>query len=119
MASRPQWCRLDVHYADHPKLLTLKLKRSYGALALWPEALAYAAHHLTDGWIPVGWPLMRGYLEEHCEQLADAGLWIPLVYGDEDGWLIKDWEDYQPTREQWMAVSEQRRKAAQKRWRDG
>lgn len=115
-SSRPRWCRLDVNYADHPKLLALKRKREYGPLALWPEALAYAAQHLTDGWVPLEWPQMRGYLDAHCQRLVDVGLWIPLQYGDEEGWLIKDWEHYQPTRDEWLAVSEKRRKAARARW---
>ena len=116
MSSRPRWCRLDVDYAEHPKFLMLKHQREYGPLALWPEGLAYSARHLTNGWVPAYWPALRGYLDEHCRRLVEVGLWIPLAYGDEEGWLIKDWQDYQPTREQWEAMSEKRRKAARKRW---
>lgn len=116
MASRPRWLRLDTDYAENPKLVKLKMRRHFGAIALWPEALAYSVRHLTDGWIPEPMPGMWGYRPSDPLRLVEVELWIPMEYGDAGGWLIKDYADYQPSREHWQQVSEAKRKAAAARW---
>jgi hypothetical protein len=78
--------------------------------------MAYSARHLTDGWVPLTLPAAWGYGRRHTRALEDVGLWIPLEITDDGGWLINDYTQYQVTREEWEAKSEQRRKAARKRW---
>ena len=117
------WVRIDDGFDDHPK--TLKL--SPFALALHIRALCWCNRHLTDGRVPfeaihrlgVGlfdevngaehdWP-------ERPVQIADElvlnGQWESV----DDGWLIHDYLDYNPSREQVErerdTVREQRRKA--------
>jgi hypothetical protein len=116
---------LDSDFADNPKVLQLKQQRRHASVALWVESLAYAARHLTDGWVPLPWPRQAGYGPRDCTALVDVGLWVPMVEvcdsGQLDmpaapGWLINDYQLYQPTRESWTRRSEQQRLNAQKRW---
>jgi hypothetical protein len=123
--NRPQWLRLDSDFADNPKVLRLKQRSRHASVALWVEALAYSARHLTDGWIPAPWPRQQGYRPRDCDALVEVALWVPLEItadlepDDDGGWLINDYQLYQPTRESWTRRSEQQRINAQKRWGPG
>lgn len=112
----PRWFRMDTDYAENVKLLQLKHQRRFGAIALWTESLAYSVRHLTDGMVPTPLPKRWGYRACDTKHLVDVGLWIPLEYGDYDGWLINDFLGYQVTKEEWLQMSERQRKNAQKRW---
>ena len=115
------WVRIDDGYADHPKLAAV------GPLgqALWLAGLAYCNRNLTDGFIPwsasqrlVTWTYRDDlgqvsiYLGSHndapvtneyvCGLLVGARLWIEVP----GGFLIHDYEKYQPTKAQIMAERE-------------
>jgi hypothetical protein len=109
--------RLDLDMLDNPKMKRLRLAcGDYCGQVLYLRAMAYSVRHLTDGWVPPTCPEEWGY-DSHCaEALEGVGLWIPLEISDDGGWLIHDYAQYQVTRAEWEAKSEQRRKAARKRW---
>lgn len=106
------WIRLEDHVDEHPKIAAA----SDGAFRLWVNALAYANRSLSDGFIPA--PMIRRLSTAHkpekdAAELVKLGLWETV----DGGWLIHDFHDYQPSREQ---VLEERRKTAErvKNWRD-
>jgi hypothetical protein len=108
--------RLDLDMIDNPKIKRLRLASGDSGIVLSLRAMAYSTRHLTDGWVPLPLPKEWGYGRKHTEALEDVGLWIPLEITDDGGWLINDYAQYQITRAEWEAKSEQRRKAARKRW---
>lgn len=108
------WVKLDDHFDENPKVARL----SDGALALWVTGLAYSNRNLTDGFIPtqVGRGKLRycdGDTSSPIAELEHAGLWEPAT----GGWLIHDFADYQPTRDQVQADREaaRERKAKSRR----
>ncbi len=89
------WVRLDDGYPEHPKVDRV------GPLAAWLNvcAWAYCARNLTDGFVPLervdrlaSVPKPR----ELVRRLVDARLWEST----EGGYLVHDYLDYNPSREQ-------------------
>lgn len=108
------WVKLDDHFDENPKVARL----SDAALALWVTGLAYSNRNLTDGFIPtqVGRGKLRycdGGTDSPIGELESADLWDPV----DGGWLIHDFTDYQPTRDQVLAEREaaRERKAKSRR----
>jgi len=110
------WVRLDDQFADHPKVVQA------GPLAGWLHicALTYCARYLTDGFIPqaivprladftgIGIVDVNGghaafghdvTVQELVDRLVDVGLW-DVVDG---GYMIHDYLDYNPSKEEVMA----------------
>ena len=116
------WIRLDDNFADHPKVAAA------GPLAGWVHVcgLVYCGRFLTDGFVPGNIALrladfdglgiatggIRGVAEfghditmaELIERLVEVGLWEPC----EGGYMIHDYLDYNPTREQVLNDREDR-----------
>lgn len=88
------WGRLDDSFDAHRKVRRAGLE----ATGLHARALSYCAGALTNGHVDPEW------LEERAgrrsgklaEQLVAAGLWEP----NSDGYVIHDYLDYNPSREQ-------------------
>lgn len=106
------WVRLDDNFADHPKVIAL----SDSAFRIYINALCYSNRQLTDGFIPS--PVYSIWAskepnEEPADALIDADLWEVV----EGGYLIRSYEEYQPTREK---VETKRAEARErlKRYRD-
>lgn len=101
------WGKLDDSLDNHPKARRAGLE----ALGLWTRSISHAAGYLTDGAIDAGW------LEERAgkragklgELLIVAGLWEPV----DDGFVIHDYLDYNPSREEVLRkrATESKRKA--------
>jgi hypothetical protein len=115
------WIRIDDQFADHPKVAAA------GPLAAWLHVcgLCYCGRHLTDGFVPHGAAIhlaafphigvstggVPGMFEcghdvevdQLIGELLDAGLWEPV----EGGYVIHDYLDYNPSREQVLADREQ------------
>jgi len=109
------WVRLDDHFADHPKMLSLGAFAPL-ALALQVRALCYAARHLTDGFIPEAaitvltdgfgeWSIETGGNEfmsvgadaddfDWPALMLKAGLW----HRRKGGYAIHDYLIYNPSR---------------------
>ena len=112
------WVRLDDNFADHPKVIAL----SDTAFRLYIEALCYSNRQLTDGFIP-----MAVYLKlsknDDADYLIEAGLWELVhrtITGSSvtNGYQIRSYTEYQPTREK---VEEKREQAKERlrRYREG
>jgi len=91
------WIKIDDHFDEHRKFLIA------GPIAtcLWLRCLAYCNRNLTDGFIPAAvaqekaWsadPNAPGY---QIERLVEAGLWEKAS----SGYVMHDYLDYQPSRE--------------------
>ena len=98
------WVRIDDQFSDHPKIV----KAGPIALVLQVRAFCYAARHLTDGYIPAELvPIFLAGLEKlGADPSADWGrfmvearLWDPT----EGGYLVHDYLDYNPSREEVLA----------------
>jgi hypothetical protein len=109
------WVKLDDGFADHPKLVTA------GPMASWLHvcALCYCGRHLTDGIIPK--PMVPRLSsvpkpQREADRLVEAGVWEDVG----DCYVIHDYHDFQPTREEVLADREAKRaagkKGAEARW---
>jgi hypothetical protein len=92
------WVRLDDRFPSHRKVALL----SDRAFRLHVSAICWCAENLTDGHISDReLPLvahMRG-VKATAQQLQNAGLWDRT----DTGWVIHDYLDYNPSREQVIA----------------
>lgn len=86
------WFRIDDGFHGHPKVVELSLE----AVGLWALAGSWCAQYLTDGLVSARTVRRFGASDEATTELVDADLWIEV----EDGWLFKDWSDYQPMKEE-------------------
>lgn len=90
------WVKLDDSMPTHPKVMAAGPQ----AFALDVAGLCYSARHLTDGFIPnSALPALLPGLKtpsKHVHKLIQVGRWSEV----EDGWIIHDYHDYQPTSEQ-------------------
>lgn len=110
------WVKLDENMTDHPKLVEA------GPLAGWLYVcgLSYCNRLTTDGFIPeVVLGRLGAFDLEHDVRglavgLCDVGLWE--WDDDRSGWWVHNYSEYQPTREEVRAKSEQARSAARTRW---
>lgn len=85
------WVQIDDGFDEHPKVARL----GDGAFRAFVEGLCYSNRNLTDGRINSGIARLRGWTRR-ARELVNAGLWEAA----DDGWLIHDYPQYQPTREQ-------------------
>jgi hypothetical protein len=88
------WVRLDESFADHPKI------ERVGPLAAWLHvaALCYCARHLTDGALPKAKAHRLADIPdpaEHVAALLREGLWTE----DGSAYVLHDYLDYQPSRQ--------------------
>lgn len=91
------WAKLDDHFHDNPKVRRA-WRSSNAAVGLHVMALTYSAAHLLDGrvepeFVADQMPAVRQQ-EAAAQALIDAGLWLPT----KDGWEIKDYLAYNPSR---------------------
>lgn len=118
------WVRLDEQFPDHPKVVQA------GPLAGWLHVcgLAYCNRLLTDGFVPAGqvpkladfdgiWTEPDGAAVQICidpfdlvKQLEAAGMWKRVT----NGYLIHDYNDYQPTKATVMAERKAKADAGRK-----
>lgn len=116
------WARFDDKTHDHPKILAA------GPLAthLWERAICYCAKHLTDGHIPkravrllVNWEDdADDFNGQPPDNYALIGRLVKVGLFDEhhnDGWLVHDYLDYNPSK----AASDALRKARAEAGRKG
>ncbi len=88
------WARLDDRFHVNPKVVGLSIE----AVGLYVLALSYCADQLTDGRVPGGWAKTLGgsRAKRIIGELVDHDLW-QAVEGD---WLVHDYLDFNPPREQ-------------------
>lgn len=88
------WVKLDDSFFSHPKVVNAGTE----AIGLYVLGLTYSSHHLTDGHVPGAWVRQAvGSKEKRLTAaLVEHGLWAE----NGTGWLIHDYLEYQPSREQ-------------------
>lgn len=116
------WARFDDRFPDHEKIVPL----SNSAFRLHVTAICYANAQLTDGYISVGVLRRIGWacddLDADVAQLCAHNLWERA----EEGYLVHDYLEYNPSREEELAkqqrISNERSKAGKagmaRRWGD-
>lgn len=104
------WVRIDDRFAQHPKVVAAGPL----AMAMQVAALGYCNRELTDGFIPRS--IARTLMDCDPEagiavsvswvigRLIQAGMWEEV----EGGYRIHDFHDYQPTKEEVLALREKR-----------
>jgi hypothetical protein len=100
------WVKLDDGFADSPKVIGL----SDRAFRVHVRALCYASAHLTDGYVPAAKAAEWG--AKPATELVAVGIWLETI----SGYLIHDFLDYNPSREQ---VQAERAKARERRQKGG
>lgn len=96
------WVRLDDNFPDHPKVIGL----GDSAFRMHVAAMCWSARYLTDGHIPSS-ALRSIGSNKGATELHAAGLWDRTDHG----WMIRDFLDYNPSKEH----VEGKREAARKR----
>ena len=100
------WAKLDDLFPENEKVAGL----SDAAFRLYIHGICYAARNLTDGKIPSSARRGLGGTMGRISELLDAGLWEI----HEGGWLIHDYLEYNPSREQVLAQRQQKASAGRK-----
>src|SRR5262245_5753251 len=85
------WFRLDDGFHQHPKVL----RAGNAAVGLWVRCGTYASQYLTDGKIPDDIAHHYGRARE-IERLLATRLWVE----NGTGFLIPDYLDYNPSKQQ-------------------
>lgn len=87
------WIRFEDNFPEHPKVLAISDK----AFRLHVRAIGYCSRHLTDGAVSIAAvrSLVGGLALRLSGELVQARMWTVT----DDGFLIHDYLDYQPSRE--------------------
>ncbi|MFF9554555.1 hypothetical protein ACF1DY_01805 [Streptomyces albus] len=106
------WVRLDDRFPTNRKVRLL----SDGAFRLYVSAICWSAENLTDGRIKAAELRLVADVrsaKKRADELVEAGLWEPT----DDGWLIHDYHEYQPTAAR-VHAERKAKTARQQRWRE-
>ncbi len=97
------WLRIDETFAEHDKVLSL----SDAAFRLHVHALCYCARLTTDGVVPRAALRSLKGTSRLAERLVEVGCWEL----HDKGWLVHDFLEYNPSREDLEKVRERKAKA--------
>lgn len=89
------WFKVDDAFHGHPKVMEL----SPAAVGVWTLAGSWCANYLTDGEIKASIVRRFGADDAMVQELVEAGLWIDVG----GAYQFKDWDEYQPLKEEVMA----------------
>ena len=96
------WVKLDDAFPHHPKVVGL----SDNAFRTHVTALCYCGLYLTDGHVPTSALRQLGSRKAAID-LEACGLWIKTDHG----WMIRDYLEYNPSKEQVNEERDRRREA--------
>jgi hypothetical protein len=99
------WFALDDKFHSHPKVISAGNE----AIGLFARCGAYAAEHLTDGYIPEHVALLYG-----TPELAAALVRTKLWRRTKGGWRMPDYLDYNPSKAEVIHKREVRAEAGRK-----
>lgn len=107
------WVRVDDGFAQHPKVVAAGPL----AMAMQIAALCYCNRALTDGYVPravartlLDWEPVGVTADSVIDVLVEHGMWEPM----NGGYHIHDFTEYQPTKEQVIALQEARSEAGRR-----
>lgn len=104
------WVKIDDQFADHPKI------REVGpvGMAIQVSALCYCNRFLTDGFISnqAATAIILGLSKEKNwpEKMVSCGLWVK----HEHGFIINDYLEYNPSKNEVLELRNQRKSAAKR-----
>ena len=113
------WFRVDDTLDTHPKAVAAGNE----ALGLWVRCGAYAARHLTDGFIPENIAILYGAAEIRSrgdaappgtETLAETLVRTKLWRRARGGWRMHDYNGYNPTKQEVNGMRAKRAEAGRK-----
>lgn len=103
------WFKIDDGFHCHPKVL----EAGNEAVGLYARCGSWASQQLTNGFVPTSIALLYGG-RELAAALVDVGMWVPV----DGGWLMHDYLDYNPSKDQVQAdraAAAERQKRARER----
>ena len=103
------WVRIDDTWLNHPKVMQARATGGWSALGVWVGALTWANQQRSDGHVPTSWVALNS-AQADADVLVEAGLWVAV----DDGFVFHDYSDYQPTRAEIEAKTEQRAAAGKR-----
>jgi DnaD/phage-associated family protein len=92
------WARIDDKFLDNPKVRKAGKEATY----LYLSGLVYSSNQITEGYISdevLGLVAFKGFIRNeltHADKLVECGLWDRI----DGGYLIHDYLEYNPTKEQ-------------------
>ncbi|MEM5789046.1 MAG: DnaD domain protein [Syntrophobacteraceae bacterium] len=105
------WIKLDDQWMNHPKII----RAGRDARDMWLASLTWCSSYLTDGYFTedmlITFAVMAGVDVANVKQIASKLLEVCLWDATDGGFKIHDYEDYNFTKEQVIAVREARREA--------
>lgn len=102
------WFKLEDSFYNHPKVVSA----GNASTGLWVRCGTYSAQYLTDGFIPVEIARQYGRAAE-IDKLLAVGLWKVK----DDGLVMPDYLQYNPSKEQVHAERDAARDRQAKRRR--
>ena len=101
------WFKLDDTFGNHPKVT----RAGNAPTGLWVRCGTYSAQYLLDGHIPIEVARDWGKPSE-IQALLDTGLWVE----NGSGFIMPDYLEFNPSREDTLAKreAERQRKAGQR-----
>jgi len=115
-ARRVFWVRLDCDWYSNPKFLRLKRDKKFRAAWIYFAALGWSGRHKKQGYIPDYAFEEIGATKRDIADLIAVGLWYE---GEDDGYEINDWGDYQEATAAALERADRAAKAACRRWHKG
>ena len=90
------WGKLDDSLYDHPKVEALPDSARLACIGLWAMSISYSNRHLTDGHVAASKVRKLGGSPRLIAALVAVGLFDEVS----DGYVIHDFSDYNPSREE-------------------
>lgn len=105
------WIKLDDQWMDHPKII----RAGRDARDMWLASLTWCAKHLTDGVFPAellpALAVAAGINVANCQELATVLVEVCLWESHDGSYLIHDYLEYNPSKEQVESNKKARSKA--------
>jgi hypothetical protein len=105
------WIKLDDQWMDHPKMILV----GRDARDMWLASVTYCSKHLTDGFFSdkllPQLAVMAGVDVAKVWQFATALVEVCLWDACDGGYMVHDYLEYNPTKEQALATREARKEA--------
>lgn len=105
------WVKLDDQWMDHPKII----EAGRDARDMWLASITWCAKHLTDGFFPANLipqlAVMAGADVANCQEFASRLLALCLWDATDNGYMVHDYLEYNPSRETVISTREARKEA--------
>jgi len=111
------WFKVDDKLPTSRKLMKIPRRYRFACLGLWTLAGAWSAGEETDGVIHDHMLEEWGAPQTLVDWLVSVDLWVPYPEGTDSKVRFKNWDEYQPTKEELNHKREKNREKL-RHWRD-